>query len=38
MEKAPGSLRTRLAWFIALWAAGVAVVGAIAWLLRLWVG
>jgi hypothetical protein len=26
----------RLAWFVALWAAGVAAVGAVAWLLRLW--
>jgi hypothetical protein len=25
----------RLAWFVALWLAGVAVVGSIAWLLRL---
>lgn len=36
MDKAPGSLGTRLAWFVGLWAAGVAAVGAAAWLLRLW--
>ena len=36
MEKAPGSLGSRLAWFVALWAAGVVAVGAVAWLLRLW--
>jgi hypothetical protein len=27
----------RLAWFVGLWAAGVAVVGAVAYLLRLWI-
>ena len=27
----------RLAWFVALWAAGVATVGAVAFLLRLWI-
>jgi hypothetical protein len=26
----------RIVWFVALWLAGVAVVGTIAWLLRLW--
>ena len=26
----------RLAWFVALWAAGVAVVGTVAYLLRWW--
>lgn len=31
----PG-LQQRLAWFVGLWAAGVAVVGALAWLLRSW--
>ncbi len=36
MAKAPGSLATRLAWFVALWAAGVVSVAAFAWLLRLW--
>ncbi|MGC2777687.1 MAG: DUF2474 family protein [Bradyrhizobium sp.] len=30
------SLARRLAWFAALWLAGVATVGAIAFLLRLW--
>lgn len=29
-------LRQRLAWFVGLWAAGVAVVGTVAWLLRAW--
>jgi len=32
-----GSLPKRLAWFIGLWAAGVATVGSVAWLLRLWI-
>ena len=27
----------QLAWFVGLWAAGVATVGAVAWLLRLWI-
>ena len=27
----------RLAWFVGLWAASVAVLGAVAWLLRLWI-
>ncbi|HEY0447457.1 MAG TPA: DUF2474 family protein [Allosphingosinicella sp.] len=27
----------RLAWFVGLWAAGVATVGAVAFLLRLWI-
>jgi hypothetical protein len=27
----------RLAWFVALWCAGVAAVGTLAWLLRLWI-
>jgi hypothetical protein len=31
-------LASRLMWFVALWVAGVAAVGAIAWLLRLWIG
>ena len=31
----PGSLTRRLAWFVALWAAGVLAVGGIAWLIRL---
>ncbi|WP_207759259.1 DUF2474 domain-containing protein [Sandarakinorhabdus cyanobacteriorum] len=29
-------LRQRLMWFVALWVGGVAVVGAVAWLLRAW--
>jgi hypothetical protein len=28
----------RLAWFAGLWAAGVLTVGAVAYLLRLWIG
>ena len=28
----------RLAWFVGLWVAGVATVGVVAWLLRLWIG
>lgn len=28
----------RLLWFVGLWAAGVLTVGAVAWLLRLWIG
>ncbi|HEV2747226.1 MAG TPA: DUF2474 family protein [Allosphingosinicella sp.] len=32
-----GTIRPRqLAWFVALWTAGVATVAAVAWLLRLW--
>jgi hypothetical protein len=31
-------LGKRLAWFVALWAAGVASVGAAAWLIRLIIG
>jgi hypothetical protein len=27
----------RLAWFVALWAAGVASVALVAWILRLWI-
>lgn len=33
----PGPLWKRLAWFVALWLAGLAVVGALAWALRLWI-
>ena len=29
-------LRNRLLWFVGLWAAGVAAVGAVAYLIRLW--
>ena len=27
----------QLAWFVGLWAASVAALGAVAWLLRLWI-
>ena len=27
----------RLAWFVAIWLASVAVIGTIAWLIRLWI-
>jgi len=30
-----GSLPRKLAWFVALWAAGVLAVGVLAWLIRL---
>jgi hypothetical protein len=33
-EAAP--LWRRLAWFVGLWAAGVAAVGSVAWLIRSW--
>lgn len=33
----PGPLWQRLLWFVALWVAGVAVVGAVAYILRLWI-
>lgn len=33
----PGPLWKRLLWFVALWVAGVAVVGAVAYILRLWI-
>jgi hypothetical protein len=36
MSDQPGSLPRRLAWFVGLWAAGVAVVGAVGLLLRSW--
>nr|WP_085964430.1 DUF2474 family protein [Bradyrhizobium sp. ORS 375] len=32
----PAPLAKRLAWFVALWLAGVAMVGSVAFLLRLW--
>ncbi|TWG90030.1 hypothetical protein L599_003600000240 [Luteimonas sp. J16] len=35
---APGPLWKRLLWFAGLWLAGLASVGALAWLLRLWIG
>ena len=34
----PGPLWKRLAWFVALWAAGLVAVGTLAWVLRLWIG
>ncbi|WP_410219142.1 DUF2474 family protein [Paracoccus sp. (in: a-proteobacteria)] len=27
----------RLAWFVAIWLASVAVIGTVAWLIRLWI-
>lgn len=33
---AGGPLARRLLWFVGLWAAGVAVVGSVAWLIRTW--
>lgn len=33
----PGPLWKRLLWFVGLWAAGVAVVGSVAYILRLWI-
>ena len=36
--RTPGPLWKRLLWFAALWLAGLASVGALAWLLRLWIG
>jgi preprotein translocase subunit Sss1 len=35
MTQAPGPLWKRLGWFVGLWAAGVAAVGAVAYLIRL---
>lgn len=32
----PGPFWKRLLWFVGLWAASVAVVGMVAWVLRLW--
>ena len=34
---APRSLTRRLLWFLGLWVASVAVVGAVAYALRLWI-
>ena len=34
----PGPLWKRLLWFVGLWLAGLACVGTVAWLLRLWIG
>ena len=33
----PGPLWKRLAWFVCLWLAGLAAVGTVAWVLRLWI-
>ena len=33
----PGPWWKRLAWFVALWAAGVLVVGSVAYLIRWWI-
>ena len=33
----PGPLWKRLAWCVGLWLAGLAAVGTLAWLLRLWI-
>lgn len=32
----PPGLARRLAWFVALWLAGVGTLAAVAWVLRLW--
>ncbi len=32
----PPSLR-RLTWFVAIWLASVAVIGTVAWIIRLWI-
>ena len=37
MADSPGPLWKRLAWFVALWAAGVLAVGSVAYLIRLWI-
>ncbi len=34
---APGPLPKRLAWFVALWAAGVVVVATVAYFIRWWI-
>jgi hypothetical protein len=36
-DAAPGPWWKRLAWFVGLWAGGVAAVAAVAFLLRLWI-
>lgn len=36
MSDSPVPLPRRLAWFVGLWAAGVAVVGAVGLLIRTW--
>lgn len=37
-QRASPSLARRLAWFVFLWLAGIATVGAVAGILRLWIG
>jgi hypothetical protein len=34
---APAPLRRRLAWLVAIWIASVTVLGAVAWVIRLWI-
>ena len=36
-HRARASTTRRLIWFIGLWCASVAVIGTIAWLIRLWI-
>ncbi|WP_082835937.1 DUF2474 domain-containing protein [Croceicoccus bisphenolivorans] len=36
-DQVEGPLWKRLAWLVAIWTASVAVLGAVAWLLRLWI-
>ncbi len=37
MAEAPGPWWKRLAWFVALWVAGVLAVGGVAYLIRFWI-
>ena len=36
-RESPRSWWKRIGWFVGLWAASVAVIGAVAYLLRLWI-